>query len=160
MFLYIFFFYSFLSKNKTTANENPNQQFFIEIYCHAYQIVKLLNNQQLNCQQIKIVIIYKTECKSKNCISQASKFIMGGSSSKEEGKTENSGAVQNNITVGKTMEVHNTENSILLGIICAIKVLEILIYLYKSFRRSLKRNLNTGNRAMMSDRHRDAGDDA
>lgn len=70
---------------------------------------------------------------------------MGGSSSKDEKNTENSGAVQNNIHVGKPMEVHNSENSILLGIICAIKILEMIIYLFKSFRRSLKRNLNANN---------------
>lgn len=67
---------------------------------------------------------------------------MGGSSSKEEKNTENSGAVQNNIHVNnKPMEVHNSENTILLGIICTIKLLEMVIYIYKSFRRSLKKNL-------------------
>lgn len=71
---------------------------------------------------------------------------MGGSSSKQEGSVENSGAVQNNITVGKTMEVHNTENSILLGIICAIKILEVVIYVYKGFRRGLKRKILVNNR--------------
>lgn len=71
---------------------------------------------------------------------------MGGSSSKEEQKVENSGAVQNNIHISKhPMEVHNSENSILLGIICAIKLIEMLIYLFKAFRRSVKRNLATTN---------------
>lgn len=70
---------------------------------------------------------------------------MGGSSSKEEGKTENSGQVQNNIAIGKPMEVHNQENTILLGIICAVKIMEVIIYFFKIFRRSLKRNLQTGN---------------
>lgn len=66
---------------------------------------------------------------------------MGGSSSKEQTNTENSGQVQNNIAIGRTMEVHNRENTILLGIICTIKLMEVLIYFFKVFRRSLKRNL-------------------
>lgn len=71
---------------------------------------------------------------------------MGGSSSKEEQTVENSGAVQNNIHVQtRPMEVHNSENTILLGIICTIKILEMIIYLFKSFRRSLKRNLTVTN---------------
>lgn len=71
---------------------------------------------------------------------------MGGSSTKEESNVENNGSVQNNITIGKTMEVHNRENTILLGILVAIKILEMLIYVYKSFRRSLKRNIITRTR--------------
>lgn len=69
---------------------------------------------------------------------------MGGSSSKES-NTENQGQVQNNIAIGKPVEVHNQENTILLGIICGIKVLEVVIYFYKSFRRNLKRNLRPAN---------------
>lgn len=71
---------------------------------------------------------------------------MGGSSSKETQNVENSGQVQNNIHINKTMEVHNAENSMLLGIICAIKVLEVVIFVYKSFRRGLKRKLEGSTR--------------
>lgn len=81
---------------------------------------------------------------------------MGGSSSKETQKVENSGAVQNNINIGKTMEVHNTENTLLLSIICCIKILEVLIYLYKAFRRGLKRKLEIrghGNAAVDAERN-------
>lgn len=78
---------------------------------------------------------------------------MGGSSSKEEQNVENSGAVQNNIHIGKTMEVHNKENTILLGIICTIKIIELLIYMYKGFRRSLKRNLSGNNNIRMAEGH-------
>lgn len=73
---------------------------------------------------------------------------MGGSSSKEETNTENKGQVQNNIAIGKPpLEVHNMENTILLGVICVIKVLEVVIYFYKSFRRNLKKNLRPINGA-------------
>lgn len=75
-------------------------------------------------------------------ISRTNEIGMGGSSSKDESNVEGN-SVQNNISFGKTMEVHNRENSILLGIICAIKILEILIYLFKSFRRSVMRNLSS-----------------
>lgn len=66
---------------------------------------------------------------------------MGGGESKQENNVENSAAVQNNITVEKPLEVHNRENTILLGILCAIQLIEMLIYLYKTFRRGLKRQL-------------------
>lgn len=72
---------------------------------------------------------------------------MGGSSSKETQNVENSGQVQNNININKTMEVHNSENTLLLSIICGIKILEVVIYLYKAFRRGLKRNLEGRGRA-------------
>lgn len=71
---------------------------------------------------------------------------MGGSSSKEEQNVQNSGSVHNNITIGKPMEVHNQENTILLAILCTIKILEMVIYVYKSFRRGLKRNLISTHR--------------
>lgn len=80
-----------------------------------------------------------------NYTSKSYDSVMGGSSSKEGKNVENSGAVQNNINIGKTMEVHNWENTILLSIICAIKIVEVLIYAYKSFRRNLKRNLSGNN---------------
>lgn len=70
---------------------------------------------------------------------------MGGSSWKEGSNTENSGQVQNNISIGKTMEVLNRENTILLGIICVIKLMEVLIYFFKAFRRNLKKNLQPAN---------------
>lgn len=69
---------------------------------------------------------------------------MGESSSKEE-NTENKGQVQNNIAIGEPVEVHNQKSTILLAIICVIKVLEVLIYFYKSFRRNLKKNLRPAN---------------
>lgn len=70
-------------------------------------------------------------------------FIMGGSSSKQQVSNENSGTVQNNISIEKTMEVHNRENTVLLSIICLIQIIELLLYIYKSFRRGLKRKFNT-----------------
>lgn len=65
---------------------------------------------------------------------------MGGSSSKQE--TENSGQVQNTIsvnTISDTVHTYGTEIIMLLSAIVLIKILELFIFIYKSYRRQLRR---------------------
>lgn len=67
---------------------------------------------------------------------------MGLFGSSEENDIDNKGSIQNSISIGETVTTYGNELVILLGIICGIKVFEVLIYAYKTFRRGLKRSLN------------------
>lgn len=67
---------------------------------------------------------------------------MGLFSSKEESKTaENHGQMQNNLTIGNTVDVYSQENTVLLGIICAVKVIEMIIFIVKSCKRDIKKTI-------------------
>lgn len=67
---------------------------------------------------------------------------MGLFSSKSETKTaENHGQMQNNLTIGNTVDVYSHENTILLGLICAIKIIELIIFIVKSCKRNIKKTI-------------------
>lgn len=65
---------------------------------------------------------------------------MGGSESKEE-NVKNDGQVQNNVTIGHTVDVSSNEIVILLAMICAIKLIELAVYLFRSFKKDLKKKV-------------------
>lgn len=55
---------------------------------------------------------------------------------------ENNGQIQNSIAINDTVNTYGNGLSILLGIIAAIKVIELIVFLQKAFCRSVKRRLN------------------
>lgn len=67
---------------------------------------------------------------------------MGIFGSSEETDIDNKGSIQNTISIGETVETYGNELVILLGIISGIKVFEVIMYAYRTFRRSLKRAIN------------------
>lgn len=75
-------------------------------------------------------------------------LIMGGGESKtEEHKTiDTDGTVNNNLVFNqeKPVDIHNKEIIILLSIICAIKLIQLGVYLYVNHRRSLKKKYASG----------------
>lgn len=64
---------------------------------------------------------------------------MGFFGSSEETDIDNKGSVQNTISIGETVATYGKELVILLGIISGIKIFEVTMYAYRTFRRSLKR---------------------
>lgn len=72
---------------------------------------------------------------------------MGGSSSKGDTKTENSGQVQNSISFNDTMQTYGSEVVVLLSVIVLIKIFEMFIFIYKGCRRNMKRELEKQNGA-------------
>lgn len=64
---------------------------------------------------------------------------MGIFGSSEETDIDNKGSVQNTISIGETVATYGNELVILLGIISGIKIFEVIMYAYRTFRRSLKR---------------------
>lgn len=66
---------------------------------------------------------------------------MGKSASKEQRK-ENvhaNGQVNNSFVIEESVGVHNDEVIIILYVICGIKILELLIYLYKLHKKEMKK---------------------
>lgn len=75
---------------------------------------------------------------------------MGGTKSKTVNKdVDSNGAINNNIVL-KNTDVMNvsveSEIVILLSIICGIKILEVLLFLYYKHRRGLKKTYSGENR--------------
>lgn len=70
------------------------------------------------------------------------KIKMGWFSSNKESKTENTGQTQNNITVIEPVSIENWEILAMLGIICFIKVVEFLYFMYRSHTRHIKKKCN------------------
>lgn len=68
---------------------------------------------------------------------------MGFFGSSEETDIDNKGQIhnQNTISIGETVATYGNELVILLGIISGIKIFEVIMYAYRTFRRSLKRTL-------------------
>lgn len=62
--------------------------------------------------------------------------------SSEENDIDNKGQIQNTISIGETVATYGNELVILLGIIAGIKIFEVLMYAYRTFRRSIKRAIN------------------
>lgn len=74
---------------------------------------------------------------------------MGIFGDSEENDIDQKGSIQNNISFTESISTYGNEVVILLGIIAAIKIFEVIIYSYKTFRRNLKKKLATkpGNNA-------------
>ncbi len=73
---------------------------------------------------------------------------MGKTESKHESKAvDTNGAVNNNLVIQGEMpiQVHNMEILILLYIMCALKVLEFLYFVYTKHSRKLKKRYNSVN---------------
>lgn len=66
---------------------------------------------------------------------------MGASESKKEHKTvDTTGNVNNNLVIGGQVDVFSIEIIVLLGIICIIKTIELIYFLYsKNYHRMKKR---------------------
>lgn len=67
---------------------------------------------------------------------------MGIFGSSEENDIDNKGSIQSTISIGETVETYGNELVIMLSIISGIKILEVMVYFYRTFRRNLKRTLN------------------
>lgn len=61
---------------------------------------------------------------------------MGTSSSKE---VDSNGAVNNNVIIEETMDQNANEITLLLAVICAIKVIEIMVFIYRIIYRQGKK---------------------
>lgn len=65
---------------------------------------------------------------------------MGSSQSQQETKTiESSGQVNNNVVIQETEDVYSMELVILLSLLCALKILEMGIFLYNKYKQQMKR---------------------
>lgn len=76
---------------------------------------------------------------------------MGSSESKPEQKTvDTTGNVNNNVVIGRVsgeVDVYSVEIVILLGIICAIKLIEFIYFIYQRHYHKIKRHVNDQPRA-------------
>lgn len=71
---------------------------------------------------------------------------MGSSDSKEETKTvDSNGNVNNNIVIQDPVPIHSKDISVVLYIICAIKIFELIIFLYKFHSKNLKKKYANQN---------------
>lgn len=66
-----------------------------------------------------------------------------GSSHDEHKTVDSSGAVNNNLVFEEPVPTHSTTMIVLVSVICAIKILELCIYIYKEHRKNLKKRYNT-----------------
>lgn len=64
---------------------------------------------------------------------------MGGSSSTEKKAVDTTGGVNNNIVVNGEVDVSSDEVVILLGIICAIKIMEFVYFIYRRHYQTIKK---------------------
>lgn len=64
---------------------------------------------------------------------------MGGASSTEKKAVDTTGGVNNNIVVNGEVDVNSDEVIILLGIICAIKIMEFIYFVYRRHYQNIKK---------------------
>lgn len=67
-------------------------------------------------------------------------FLWG---SDEEKHTENSGGVTNKVVIGNKVDIINVEMLVLLGIICGIKVFEVICYIYRRHYQGMKKRMSS-----------------
>ena len=73
--------------------------------------------------------------------------IMGTTESKDETKTvDSNGNVNNNVVIQEQNSSNSFEMKILLYIVCIIKIIELLIFIYKFHRKNLKRKYTNPNK--------------
>lgn len=69
---------------------------------------------------------------------------MGSSESKEEKKTvDATGQVNNSIVLEEGIDIKNVEIVILLYVICIIKILELVIYIYRWHNSKIKKKYSS-----------------
>lgn len=73
-------------------------------------------------------------------------YIMGNTDSKEETKAVDSNGNVNNNVVIQEPNSKNSDIKIVLYIICGIKIIELLIFIYKFHRKNLKRKYISANK--------------
>lgn len=67
---------------------------------------------------------------------------MGASESKEEHKTvDTTGNVNNNVVIGGQVDVFSIEVVVLLGIICIIKMIELIYFVYSKIYHRMKKRI-------------------
>lgn len=65
---------------------------------------------------------------------------MGSSESKEESKViDSNGQVNNNIVLTESVDIKNLEIVVLLYIICIVKFLEFIVFVYKCHQKHIKK---------------------
>ncbi len=67
------------------------------------------------------------------------KAKMGNSDSKESKTVDSNGNVNNNIVLQESIPIHSNSIVTILTIICAIKVFELVLFLYKLHLKKIKR---------------------
>ena len=73
--------------------------------------------------------------------------IMGTTESKDETKTvDSNGNVNNNVVIQEQNSSNSFEMKILLYIVCIIKIIELLVFIYKFHRKNLKRKYTNPNK--------------
>lgn len=71
--------------------------------------------------------------------------IMGSGPSQQQTKTiESTGHVNNNFVVQETEDVYSMEIVILLSLLCLLKTLEFISFLYIKYKQSLKKKYSHG----------------
>lgn len=70
---------------------------------------------------------------------------MGGTSSSEKKTVDSTGTINNNVVVNGEVDVTSLEIVILLGIICAIKIMEFIYFIYKRHYQNVKKRVSTQN---------------
>lgn len=68
---------------------------------------------------------------------------MGGSTSSEKKTVDSTGTVNNNVVVNGEVDVSSLEIIILLGIICAIKILEFIYFVYGRHYHNIKKRVTS-----------------
>lgn len=69
---------------------------------------------------------------------------MGGSKSKETKSIDSNGQVNNNVVIGKVdgeVDITSAEIMILLGIICLIKIMEFIYFIYRRHYQNVKKRV-------------------
>lgn len=70
---------------------------------------------------------------------------MGGTSSSEKKTVDSTGTINNNVVVNGEVDVTSLEIIILLGIICAIKIMEFIYFIYRRHYQNVKKRVSTQN---------------
>lgn len=71
---------------------------------------------------------------------------MGNNDSKEETKTvDTTGNVNNNVIIGEPVKIHSNEIIMLLYIICAVKIIELILFFYKVHLKRVKKKYLKAN---------------
>lgn len=72
---------------------------------------------------------------------------MGSGSSTEEKKVDSNGNINNNLVLEGPVSLANTELIIMIGIICFIKVVEVIYLAFRTYQRGLKKKYSASNRS-------------
>ena len=64
---------------------------------------------------------------------------MGSSNSKV---SDNNGEIVNNIEIANTEDFQSKEQTILLGIIAAVKIFEVILFIFRTYNKTMKKKLN------------------